>query len=500
MKKKIKEMAIPFETEQVAEKNVEAVVNAIDVTEPKSSIESSSVLYNLIEERDREAEKRQRNAQKKAEEYRIKHGAEAYERLFSSSQAPEEPKRRPHFIRDITEPAPQHVRTAAGNFLLPAFAIYATDVNFPYNDNSLKEPRQNSYVVGKNGIGKGNVKLMLEAVLSQIEMQDAEGWKADKEYRQEKEAAGDSKTKKRPEVKIRIIMPNITKPELNQLGEAAGNESFFMHVQEPDELDVLKGGKYGRQHFEILKKADDEKNTAGQMRCGVKSVSSKFNLHLNYVIEIRPTQLLEFFNEEIINGARDRADICEILPPVDIRKWPKIGDVGEKYQAKIRPYIDNIRAAKGTIVCKRANKLIDKLRKEFLEYYDETNDDVLELITHRALCRAFKRACLCFIAEGQQWDPALDTWIRWSFMNDMWMQYHYFYEVICNADSQLKVTKQGPPTFLSLLPNEFTFEMLKQLYIKMGKYVDDKKIHGTIRTWIDRGKIERTATGYRKLK
>ena len=187
MKKEPIEMTIPFEVKQVDEKNVKAVVDAVESTSQESSNDPVNILNQLIEERDREAEKRQRNSKKKAEEYRIKHGAEAYERLFSSDRAPEEPKRRPHFIRDITEPAPQHVRTAAGNFLLPAFAIYATDVNFPYNDNSLKEPRENSFVVGKNGIGKGNVKPMLEAVLSQVELLDEEGWKADKEYRQEKE-------------------------------------------------------------------------------------------------------------------------------------------------------------------------------------------------------------------------------------------------------------------------------------------------------------------------
>ena len=343
---------------------------------------------------------------------------------------------------------------------------------------------------------------MLDAVLLLINTDDLEGWKVDREYKEEKEAAGESKTMKRPKVKIRIIMPNITKPELNQLGEASDGEAFFLHVQEPDELDILRGGRSGRQHFELLKKADDESNTSGQMRCGVKSVSAKYNLRLNYVVEIRPTQLLEFFKGELINGARDRADLCEILPPVDKHKWPVVGDLGEKYQATIRPYIENIRAAKGTIECKRALKLIDKLRKEFFEYFDELEDaDQLELMTHRALCRAFRRACLIFIANGQQWDPALDEWIRWSFMHDMWMQYHYFYEFVCNANSGLKITSHdsGPKSMRHLLSQEFTFEQLKQLYIKTGKYVDDENVHGVIRSWKNRKKIEETATGYRQI-
>ena len=427
-------------------------------------------------------------------------GIRAYTELFGCCHAPIEPTRKPRFIRDITEPAPFNAKTAAGQFLLPAFATYADGVNFLYKDNSEKELRMNSYVIGENGIGKGIVNKMLKVVLMYISKEDEEGWIIDKQYRQKKEAAGDRKTEVRPKVKIRIINPNITKPELNQLGDESDGKPFFMHVSEPDELDTLKGGKNGRQHFEILKKADDDNNTAGQMRVGVMSVSAKFNLRLNYVIEIRPTQLLGFFNGEIINGARDRACLCEIQPLEDKRAWPKVGNLGEKYLAKIKPYIDNIIVAKGTIVCKQALKLIDKIRDEFLDYYDETQDDVLELIMHRALCRAFKRACLIYIAEGQKWDPALNTWIRWSFMNDIWMQFHFFYDAIRTHMGELKVTKKGPASLRSLLPTDFTFEQLKQIYINIGLGDDETKMHGTIRSWIGRGSIVRTDTGYRKLK
>lgn len=474
MKKRAEEMAIPFEKEpQVIETNNEVAVQSIPL--PKlSNLPAPSPKV-------------------------VKDGAKVYEQLFASSQAPEEPKRRPRFIQTATKPVPQHAQTAAGLTCITGFSTYAYDVNFLYSDNSLKELRTNNYVVGENGVGKLFIKLLLDAILLLIDNEDEEGWDLDKKYKRSKVAAGERKTEERPQVKIRLINPNITKPELNQLGDESDGKPFFMYVPEPDELDTLKGGRYGRQHFEVLKKADDEKNTAGQMRAGSKSVSAKYNLRLNYVIEIRPTQLLEFFRGEIVNGARDRASFCEVLAPTDKRKWPKMGDLGEKYQATIRPYIDNILAAKGTITCKRALKLINKIRNEFFEYYDETQDDILELMTHRALCRAFKRACLIYIAEGQQWDPALDTWIRWSFMYDMWQQFHYFYDTIKAANNDLKVTTSGPKSLRSMLPKEFAFAQVKELYIKLGMYVDDEKIHGAIRSWINRKKVERTAIGYQQI-
>ena len=474
MKKKAEEMVIPFETEpQVIETSNLVEVQGIPLPEscnnptPKPKI--------------------------------VKDGAKVYEQLFANSQAPEEPKRRPHFIQIATKPVPQNLQTAAGLSCITGFSTYAYGVNFMYNDNSPKELRTNNYVVGENGIGKLGIKQLLDAILLRINNDDEEGWEVDKKYKKSKVAAGERKTEERPQVKIRLINPNITKPELNQLGDESDGKPFFMYVPEPDELDTLKGGRSGRQHFEVLKKADDENNTAGQMRAGSKSVSAKYNLRLNYIIEIRPTQLLEFFKGEIVNGARDRANICEVLALTDKRKWPKMGNLGEEYQSAIRPYIDNILATKGTITCKRALKLINKLRNEFFEYYDETQDDVLELMTHRALCRAFKRACLIYIADGQQWDPALDTWIRWSFMYDMWQQFHYFYDAIKAANSDLKVTTSGPKSLRSMLPKEFTFEQVKELYIKLGKYVDDENIHGAIRSWINRKKVERTATGYRQI-
>lgn len=491
------EMEIPFETDELVEKNVDNVGSSIETDKPVSN-ELTNLPSNLIGESDLE-EVNGKNPQINHKIY----GAEAYERLFASQHAPEEPKRRPRFIQIVTKPLPLHTQTAGGLTSITGFSTYADNVNFLYSDNTPKELRTNNYVVGENGVGKLFIKLLLDAILHLISKDDEEGWEVDKKYKKSKVAAGERKTDERPQVKIRLISPNITKPELNQLGDESEGKPLFLYVPEPDELDTLKGGRYGRQHFEVLKKADDEKNTAGQMRAGSKSVSAKYNLRLNYVIEIRPTQLLDFFKGEIVNGARDRASICEIQAPTDKRKWPKMGDLGEKYQEAIRPYIDNIIAAKGTIVCKRALKLITKLRNEFFEYYDETQDDVLELMTHRALCRAFKRACLIFIADGQQWDPALDSWIRWSFMYDMWQQFHYFYEAICEANRGLKVTsiERGPKSMRKLLPQVFTFEQLKQLYIKLGKYVDDENIHGTIRSWINRGYIERTESGeYRQLK
>ena len=384
-------------------------------------------------------------------------------KLFDSPRAPEEPTRKPRFIRDAVAPVPKNAKTAAGQFVLPAFATYANGVDFIYNDQRAREIRLNCYVVGVNGIGKGSVKPLLDTILSPISAEDNSGWKVHNDYNQEKEAAGDSRTKKRPVTKIRILPPDITKPELNQLGKDAEGEPLFMHVQEQDELDTLRGGQGRRGHFEILKKADDDNNSAGQLRAGTKSVSTKYTLRLNYVIELRPTELLDFFKGEVINGARDRANICEILPIEDKRQWPKMGDLGEKYFKRIRPYIENIVKAKGTIICKRANKLIDSLKAEFMEYYDETEDDVIEIITHRALCRAFKRACLCYIAEGQKWDSALDTWIRWSFMYDMWMQFHYFYDAIVGHNGKLQVTKKGPdPILLGLMPGDcITFGQIK---------------------------------------
>ncbi len=495
MEKKITEMTIPFESEQIAEKNVKAVVDTLQTTK------STSILNDLIEERDREEEKRRRNAKKKSEEERIKHGPAYYAEILNADHAPEEPKRRPRFVVIFTKPMPASVQTPAGQFGLPAFATYADHCDFYYIDKQTRELRMNSIVVGESGDGKKAVKALYDAILKIILGGDDESWDIDRNYRKLKEAAGDGKTVERPEALIRVLKSDITEPELNRLGDISDGKPFILHVPEPDELDQLKGGPRGRKHFKILKKADDENNDAGQMRAGTKSVSSNYNLRLNYIIELRPTQLLSFYAGEIINGARDRASLCEIpVQPIGA-PIPTYGDLGDKYQAQIRPYIDNIRAAKGTIYCKQAYKLINQLKREIDEYTaNQSLDEVLDKMSHRALCRAFKRACLCYIAAGQKWDPALNEWIRWSFLYDLWLQYHYFADAIRYDKGQLKVTSRGPVSFRDMLPQEFTFEQFKELYTKVGYGEDEKKMHSLLRVWINRGIIERTATGYRKLK
>ncbi len=490
------ELTINFDEQSKQGKNLETFANVVANCSSSLPIIGDAP-FSISDE---ESMKSCRNSRKKALEYRIKHGSETFERLFGCPFAPEEPARRPKFIRDITSPAPENAKTAAGKFLLPAFATYANSVRAVYNDYSYKELRLNSFVATESGGGKGIVKPLLDAVLFLIALNDENGWQTDKNYKRLKDAAGDTKTELKPQVHIQILLPNITMPELNSLGEAAGDKPFFMHIQEPDELDILSGGKYGRQHFELLKKSDDENNTSGQMRVGAKSVSAKYNLRMNFVLEIRPSQLLDFFSGEIINGARDRADICEIKSLPNVHLWPKRGRIDDSYKDKISPYIENLRAAKGEYKIKRANDLVDSIRDEFLAFIDETQDMILERISHRALCRAFRRAVLCYLANAQKWDSALDEWIRWSFMYDIWMQHHYFYDAIKSENGKLTVTKQGPTALRNSLPQEFSFEQLKELYISRDMYTDDTKIHGALRVWINRGHIERTSTGYRQIK
>lgn len=462
----------------------------------KDILGTSSVSNQLIEQE----EKRRRNLRKKAEEKRAKYGVEYYELVFNADHAPEEPKRRPHFIVDITKPMPANVRTAAGQFALPAFATYADHCEFWYINNQPRELRMNSIVVGESGDGKLSVRALYQAALKLIQEEDNKSWEIDNQYRKRKEAAGDRRTEERPDALIRILKSDITEPELNQMGGISDGKPLFLHVTEPDRLDQLKGGPRGRKHFKILKAADDENNDAGQMRAGTKSVSSNYILRLNYTIEIRPTQLLSFYAGEIINGARDRASLCEIPVQPIAAPMPKYGDLGEGYQALIRPYIDNIRSAKGTIKCTQAYRLINQLKREIDEYTGgETLDSVLDKMSHRALCRAFKRACLCYIAAGQKWDPALSGWIRWSFLYDLWLQYHYFAHAVRADLGDLKVTERGPVSIRKELPQEFTFEQFKNLYTKIGYGNDVQKMKALIRQWINRKTIERTEKGFRKL-
>jgi hypothetical protein len=86
-------------------------------------------------------------------------------------------------------------------------------------------------------------------------------------------------------------------------------------------------------------------------------------------------------------------------------------------------------------------------------------------------------------------------------MYDMWMHFHYFYDAIKGKNSQLEVTKKGPDPILDMLGEEFTYEQLKQVYIKLGKNTDNKILPGAIRQWVRRNRVERTGTDtFRKIR
>ena len=165
--------------------------------------------------------------------------------------------------------------------------------------------------------------------------------------------------------------------------------------------------------------------------------------------------------------------------------------------------IDNLKKATGTIVCKQAQKMAQKLKDEIDEFTSKTQDRILDTLSHRSLVAAFRRACLIYAANGMVWEPAIETFCRWSMQVDLYLKYKLFADDIREATECDKMSKPGPQSLLDkVVVNEqgvFTFEEVLRVYTGDGKEPDEKKVRNMLSQWKSRGYIlQMTDDSYKK--
>ena len=180
-----------------------------------------------------------------------------------------------------------------------------------------------------------------------------------------------------------------------------------------------------------------------------------------------------------------------------------IGGKQWKYDDAIRPFIENLKNATGVIVCKQAQKMIQKLKDEIDEFTSKAQDRILDTLSHRALVAAFRKACLIYAANGMVWEPEIEAYCRWSMQVDLYMKYRLFADDIREATESLKAEKPGPQCLLDkVVTNDqgvFTFDEAVRVYTESGKSPDEKKIRNVLSQWKKRGYIlQMTDDRYKK--
>ena len=261
-----------------------------------------------------------------------------------------------------------------------------------------------------------------------------------------------------------------------------------------DQWFAVEGWKPGINcPFTYLKMADDEDNPFGQERVGNQSVTYQGPLSINWNASTTPGKAVYYFRNAMTDGPISRLTLatvpdCGLGAPI-----PKHGRYDEKYDARLKPFIDNLRQTHGEVNCLQARRMAERLKAELDDFVVKSGDEVLDNLGRRALVGIFRKAMLIYIANGRKWEKSIESFCRFSLHYDLWLKLHFFGDLIRHADSQVKTSSRGPANLLEQIQKDeqgrFNYNAVVVARLKNG--MEEKGTGNMISQWVRRKLIER---------
>lgn len=411
-------------------------------------------------------------------------------RIFAAKTPPEIPETLPRLVKLVTSRTPKKFKATVAQAMFPPLATYPKDLSFVYVDNQVRELRINCLIIAGTGQGKDScTKEPLTHILSDMKQRDEVNRKRLKDYNEEYNNKANNKQKpQRPDdLVIQIIKANITYAALVQRMDEAKRAPLYVKMNELEQWDKVEGCSGRSNQFTNMKLCDDEGNEFGADRASTQSVMASGALHLNWNANTTTAKALKYFRYVVSDGPISRLCLATIPDGEIGEDIPVYGEYDSDYDKELKPYIDNLKAATGTIDCLQAKKMVKRLKAECAEFARLSQDEVFDNLTHRALVQAFRKACLLFAANGMKWEKAIDDFCRWSMLYDLYLKMKLWGDQIREADGEVMVSKRGPQNLLDLLPTKFTLEDAKRVRQLQGMRTDQTK--KMIRNWVYRNYV-----------
>ena len=411
-------------------------------------------------------------------------------RIFASDTAPEIPEKRPKLVDAVLCNTPQKYKATVAQAMFPPLMSYPKKLSFVYIDNQVRDLRANCLIVAGTGSGKDScTKQPLAHIIADMKQRDEENRRRLKEFNDEYNSKASNKQKpQRPDdLIIQTIKSDITKAALVQRMDEAQGAPLYVRINELEQWDKIEGASGRGNQFTTLKLCDDEGNDYGTDRAGTQSVMGSGCLHLNWNANTTTAKVIKYFRYVLTDGPISRLCLATIPEEEVGAEISVFGTYGEKYDAALKPYIENLKAATGVIDCKEAKKLARKLKDECADFARQSQDRVFDNLSHRALVIAFRKACMLYVANGMKWEKSIETFCRWSLFYDLYIKMTVFGDLIRHADDDILTSKRGPQNLLELLPNEFTIEDAIRIRQQQGKNANRRDTMHMIRTWTNRG-------------
>ncbi|MGN9063071.1 hypothetical protein [Segatella copri] len=402
---------------------------------------------------------------------------------------PPMPKKLPKLVELLISKTPEIYQPAVACAIFPPLATHLWRTKFRYIDNVEHEATLMTCLLAGTGAGKSCVQKPIDFIMEDIRKRDAENLKREKEWKEEMMRKGANKDKrKRPEnLIIQEIDADMTNPAFVMRTAEAKEHFLYTSLNEIDQFDALKGSGY--QQFRIMCLAFDPGNLYGQTRVGTQSVTERVTIRFNRNASTTIHKGIRYFKRVLTDGPVSRINFCTI-PERDIGEdIPIYGTYDEEFRNSLKPYIDNLCMASGLVECKEAFHLAEVLKDENAEFSRLSQDRVYENLSFRANVIGYLKACVLYVANGYQWEPEIEDFIRWSERYDLYCKMRFFGDAIKKAELECdQESKRGPASILGFLPEEFNYQQVEALRVEHK--MSAKGTMKMLNNWLFRGYIK----------
>ena len=407
---------------------------------------------------------------------------------------PEMPKKLPKLVELLVSQTPDVYKPAVAHAIFPPLATHLCCTYFNYIDNVEHEATLMCCLLAGTGAGKNCVQMPINLIMEDIRKRDKDNLKREKEWKDEVTRKGANKDKrKRPEnLVIQEIDADMTNPAFVMRTAEAQEHFLYTALNEIDQFDNLRG--IGNQQFRIMCLAFDPGNQYGQTRVGTQSVTERVTIRFNWNASTTINKGIRYFSKVLTDGPISRINFCTIPEREIGAEMPVYGTYDDTFRENLKPYIEHLNMASGTINCPEAFALAQKLKEENADFARMSQDRVYENLSFRANVIAYLKACVLYVANGCQWESEIEEFVRWSEQYDLYCKMRFFRDAIVKSEQEgVKSSKRGPSNMLQLLPNEFSYQQAEQLRSDLG--LDTKGTRRMIATWVFRKYIVKVEAG-----
>ena len=410
----------------------------------------------------------------------------------ADTQAPPPmPKKLPPLIRLLVSRTPKIYRPAVAHAVFPALGAHLWKTYFRYIDNVEYEATLMNVLMAGTGAGKNCISEPVNRILKDIRTRDRENLQREKEWKKEMQTKGANKDKRqRPEgLVIQEIDPDMTNAAFVQRLADAEERFLYTKMNEIDQFDALKTSARSKAHFQIMCLAFDPGNVYGQTRIGTGSVSERVCIRFNWNASTTIQKGQAYFRSVLTDGPVSRINFCTIPERPIGSEMPVYGTYDAAFDEELKPYIERLNKARGSIECKPARALAKKLIEECADFARLSESRVYENLSFRANVIAYLKAMVLYVAQGGVWDRVTEDFIRWSLRYDMWCKMRFFGNAIEQMENETEQKQhKGPKNLLDLLPDTFTREEASQMRQRQG--IRRGSLQVMLDNWRHRGSIE----------